>query len=116
VRDYLAQPQTTRLLDKFSAAELAPREPDKTLTSTALSGKSLCITGTLSKPRGEIQRRIEAAGGKCVSSVSKKTSFLLIGSEPGEDKRKAAEKNGVPLLSEAELEALLAGGEAQRGD
>ena len=110
VRDYLQQSQTQALLDKFGMAGLAPSEPEKTLTSTALSGKSLCITGTLSKPRGEIQRRIEAAGGKCVGSVSKKTSFLLIGAEPGEDKRKAAEKNGVPLLTEAQLEELLSGG------
>lgn len=110
VRDYLSQPQTTALFDKFVAAGLQPCEPEKTLTSTVLSGKSICITGTLSKPRGEIQRRIEAAGGKCVSSVSRKTSFLLVGSEPGEDKRKAAEKNSVPILSEAELEALLGGG------
>jgi DNA ligase (NAD+) len=110
VRDYLAQPSTQALLNKFRAAGLSPREPERTLSSTVLAGKTLCITGTLSQPRGEIQRRIEAAGGKVTGSVSRKTSYLVAGSEPGEDKRKAAEKNSVPILDEDSLNRLLAGG------
>jgi len=109
VRDYLAQASTQALLSKFIAAGLSPREPERTLSSTVLLGKTLCITGTLSQPRGEIQRRIEAAGGKCTSSVSRKTSYLVMGSEPGEDKRKSAEKHGVPTLDEEGLNRLLRG-------
>ena len=109
VRDYLAQPSTHDLLQKFLAAGVSPKEPERALTSSALVGKTLCITGTLSQPRGEVQRRIEAAGGKCVGSVSRKTSYLLMGSDPGDDKRKAAEKNGVPILDEDALNRLLRG-------
>ena len=74
-----------------------------------LLGKTFCITGTLSKPRGDFQKRIESAGGKFTSSVTKKTSFLIVGAEPGEDKRAAAIKNGVPILDEPALEAMLRG-------
>jgi len=109
VRDYLALGSTRALLNKFLMAGLSPREPERTLTSSTLLGKTLCITGTLSQPRGEIQRRIEAAGGKVTGSVSRKTSYLVMGSEPGEDKRKAAEKNSVPILDEEGLNRVLHG-------
>lgn len=109
VREYLGLPSTQALLNKFIAAGVSPREPERTLSSTTLLGKTLCITGTLSQPRGEVQRRIEAAGGKCTSSVSRKTSYLVMGSEPGEDKRKSAEKNSVPILDEEGLNRLLRG-------
>ena len=107
VRDYLKDPQAQTLLQKFIALGLSPVEP---VSSTGpLLGKTFCITGTLSKPRGDFQKRIEAAGGKFTSSVTKKTSYLIIGTDPGEDKRTAATKNGVPILDEAAIEKLLRG-------
>ncbi|HNK43897.1 MAG TPA: NAD-dependent DNA ligase LigA [Pseudomonadota bacterium] len=107
VRDYLKDPEARALLHKFAALGLSPVEP---VASTGpLLGKTFCITGTLSKPRGDFQKRIEAAGGKFTSSVTKKTSYLVMGAEPGEDKRAAAEKNGVPILDEAGIEKLLRG-------
>ena len=95
------------LLRKFQARGISPVEPASTTGSGPLSGKSVCVTGTLSMPRGEVKRRIEQAGGKFVAAVSGKTSYLVCGAEPGEDKRKAAEKHGVPILDEAGLLALL---------
>lgn len=107
VRDYLSDPQSQALLRKFVSLGLSPTEP---VASTGpLLGKTFCITGTLSKPRGDFQKRIESAGGKFTSSVTKKTSYLIVGAEPGEDKRAAAIKNSVPILDEAALEALLRG-------
>ena len=107
VRDYLSDPQTQALLHKFISLGLSPLEP--VVSTGPLLGKTFCITGTLSKPRGDFQKRIEAAGGKFTSSVTKKTSYLVIGADPGEDKRTAATKHGVPILEEAALEALLSG-------
>jgi DNA ligase (NAD+) len=74
-----------------------------------LTGKTLVVTGTLSAPRGEVQKRIEAAGGKVAGSVTKKTSYLVAGADTGKAKLEAAEKHGVPVVDEAGLERLLAG-------
>ncbi len=107
VRNYLLEPRNAALLEKFVAHGISPVEPESVSRSGVLSGKSVCVTGTLSLPRSEIKRRIEGAGGKFVSSVTGKTSYLLIGADPGEDKRKSAEKHGVPILDEAAFNQLL---------
>jgi DNA ligase (NAD+) len=110
VRDYFTDPRNLALLQKLREHGLSPREPETVATSGALSGKSVCVTGTLSAPRGEFKKRIEAAGGKFVAAVTAKTSYLLLGADPGEDKRKAATKHGVPILDEAAFTKLLQGG------
>ncbi len=107
VRDYLVDPANSALLAKFIAHGISPSEPSTVSSSGALAGKSICITGTLSAPRRDIARRIEAAGGQVVSGVSGKTSYLLIGADPGADKRKAAEKHGVTVLDEAAFHDLI---------
>lgn len=108
VASYLADERNRALLEKFVARGIAPAEPVQQ-RGGVLSGKSLCVTGTLGRPRGEVKGLIEGAGGKFVSSVTGKTSYLIVGAEPGEDKRKAARKAGVPMIDEAGLEALLRG-------
>ena len=73
----------------------------------ALSGKTLVLTGTLpSLSREEAKARIEAAGGKVAGSVSKKTDYVVAGSEAGSKLAKAQEL-GVPLIDEADLMQLL---------
>jgi DNA ligase (NAD+) len=74
-----------------------------------LTGKTFVLTGTLpGLTREEAKTRIEAAGGKVTSAVSKKTSYLLAGEEPGSKLRKAQEL-GVEILDAAGLEKLLGG-------
>jgi DNA ligase (NAD+) len=72
-----------------------------------LSEKTFVLTGTLpGLTREEAKARIEAAGGKVTSSVSKKTSYLIAGEEPGSKLRKAQEL-GIAVLDAAGLEKLL---------
>ncbi len=81
--------------------------PEKRISnSTALSGKRLVITGTLSLPRDEMKKQIRQAGGTVVGSVSKKTDYVLAGSDPG-SKVEMAKVLGIPIISEAEFAALL---------
>jgi DNA ligase (NAD+) len=70
---------------------------------------TLVVTGTLTQPRADVQKKIEQAGGKVAGSVSKKTTYLVAGADTGKTKLDAAQKNGVKVIDEAELEKLLAG-------
>ncbi|TLD96547.1 NAD-dependent DNA ligase LigA [Helicobacter jaachi] len=69
-------------------------------------GKSIVLTGALSKPRDEIGALLESKGAKISSSVSKKTDFVICGENAGSkfDKAKALQ---IPILSESELFELL---------
>jgi DNA ligase (NAD+) len=74
-----------------------------------LTGHAYVITGTLeSMTRNEAQAALEALGAKVSDSVSSKTTGVIVGEEPGKSKLTKAEKAGVPLLTEADLQALLA--------
>ena len=74
---------------------------------TSLAGKSLVVTGTLTKySRKEIEELIVQHGGKASSSVSKSTSYLVAGEKAG-SKLDKANSLGVPVLSEADFEKLI---------
>lgn len=77
--------------------------------STHLSGKSFVFTGTLTDlSRTDAEEMVRQAGGVVVGSVSKKTNYVVVGADPG-SKAAAAEKLGVPQLSQGEFLALIAG-------
>jgi DNA ligase (NAD+) len=74
-----------------------------------LTGKTFVLTGTLpGLTREQAKARIEEAGGRVTGTVSKKTSFVVAGAEPG-SKLAKAEELGVAVLDEAGLEKVLAG-------
>lgn len=75
-------------------------------SSSPIAGKTFVITGTLSVSRDEMKAKIEAAGGKVAGSVSKKTDYLVAGSEAGSKLVKAQEL-GVAVLDEAMIQVLL---------
>jgi len=73
-----------------------------------LTGKTYVITGTLEGfTREQAKAELEALGAKVSDSVSSKTTGVIVGEEPGKSKLTKAEKSGVPLLTEADLVALL---------
>jgi DNA ligase (NAD+) len=73
-----------------------------------LTGSTYVITGTLeSFSREEAKSALEALGAKVADSVSKKTTGVIVGEEPGSSKLKGAQKHGTPVLSEDELKRLL---------
>jgi DNA ligase (NAD+) len=73
-----------------------------------LTGSAYVITGTLEKyTRDEAKAALEALGAKVSDSVSSKTTGLVVGEEPGRSKLTKAERAGVPVLAEPDLDALL---------
>ncbi len=106
VDKFLRDPHVAKVLDKLAAHGLDPEEPITVVTEGPLTGKLLVVTGTLTQPRADVQKRIEAAGGKVAGSVTKKTTYLVAGADTGKTKLEAAEKNGVKVITEEELEAL----------
>ena len=107
---WFAQPDNARLVDKLRARGVEPREPEERSAGTGpLRGKRLCVTGKLSRPRSELQRLIEAAGGLFVTSVGKSTDYLVAGADVGKAKLAAAKKAGVTVIDEAALDAILGG-------
>ena len=59
-------------------------------------------------PRQQVEALIAAHGGKATGSVSKKTTYVLAGSEPGGNKISDAARLGIPVIDEAAFDALLA--------
>jgi len=106
---FLRDPDVAPVLDKLAARGIDPGQPIRAATGGALSGKTLVVTGTLTAPRADVQKRIEAAGGKVSGSVSKKTTYLVAGEDTGKAKIEAAHKHGVQVITEKELDQLLAG-------
>jgi len=82
-------------------------EGEKKQRGTKLAGKTFVLTGTLpTLSRDEAKKMIEDAGGKVSGSVSKKTDYVVAGSDPGSKLDKARELN-VAVLDEDGLRAVL---------
>ena len=77
------------------------------LISHVLEEKTVVVSGVFSIPRDVMKQKIELHGGKNVSSISKSTDFVVAGDNMGPEKRRKAEKLGIPILSEMEFEKLL---------
>ena len=87
---------------------MVTRQPDPARAAPGrLAGKTFVLTGTLDTlTREEAESTIERLGGKVSGSVSKKTSYLVVGTDAG-TKLEKARALGVPTLTETELKALI---------
>jgi DNA ligase (NAD+) len=104
---WFAQENNRRVLERLRRAGLNLHAQQATARAThpSFEGKTFVITGTLSAPREEIKERILALGGKVAGSVSKKTNYLVAGENAG-SKLADAQKHGVTILTEAQLDEL----------
>ena len=99
IAGWFSQPQSRHMVERLRAAGVN-FESLRTVTDNRFAGKTFVLTGALSKfTREEATEKIELFGGKAAGSVSKKTSYVVVGENAGSKERKAREL-GIPILSE----------------
>ncbi len=111
VAEYFSRPEAAELVEKFRAAGVNLVGPEQSSAPQVLAGMSIVVSGSLDGyTRDGAAEAITSRGGKNPGSVSKKTTALVVGAEPGASKVTKAEAAGVPIIDEAAFEALLADG------
>ena len=106
IAEWFAQPQSRHLIERLREAGVN-FESKRVITDDRFAGKIFVLTGALSKfTREEATEKIELFGGKASGSVSKKTSFVVVGENAGSKERKAREL-GIPILSEDDFLAMI---------
>lgn len=110
IRQFFSEPHNVQVIESIVKLGVNwPEHEGKQQASGTLQNKTLVLTGSLpTLSRDEAKALIESAGGKVSSSVSKKTDFVIAGSDAGSKLEKAA-KLGLAILDEAGLQALLVG-------
>ncbi|WP_296808274.1 NAD-dependent DNA ligase LigA [Thiocapsa sp.] len=109
IAGFFAQAHNREAIERLLAAGIHWPDtpaPAKTPDALPLAGKTMVITGTLSRPREEIAARLQDAGAKVTNNVSKKTDYLIAGEAAG-SKLQKAQSLGVAILDETMLNALL---------
>ncbi len=107
VYDYFRVKENLKFIEKLKRNGVAVEKSATKRQSGKLTGKTFVITGTLeSMGRDEAKQKIKQLGGKMTESVSKQTSYVVVGAEPG-SKYEKAQKLGVEILYEKQLLALL---------
>ena len=97
--DWFSMPQSRNMIEKLRIAGVN-FDSRRIVSATRFARKIFVLTGALSKfTREEATEKIELLGGKVSGSVSKKTSFVVVGENAGSKERKAREL-GIPILSE----------------
>ncbi len=108
VSDFFSEKANRKLIDRLREKGVRMKEERRALTDHRFAGKSFVFTGTLEHhSREEAGQLVVSHGGKLISSVSKKTDYVVAGSDPG-SKLTKAQSLGVTILDEAAFEKLLA--------
>lgn len=104
--NWFRQGQSRHMVERLREAGVN-FQSTRVLSDDRFSGKTFVLTGALSKfTREEATEKIELLGGKASGSVSKKTSFVVVGENAGSKERKAREL-GIPILTEDEFLEML---------
>ena len=106
IHDWFAQEQSRNMIEKLRSSGVN-FESKRVISDTRFAGLTFVLTGALSKfTREEATEKIELFGGKASGSVSKKTSYVVVGENAGSKERKAREL-GIPILSEDDFLAMI---------
>lgn len=106
IYDWFRQPSAQEMIEKLREAGVN-FESKRVITDTRFAGMTFVLTGALSKfTREEASQTIELFGGKAAGSVSKKTTYVVVGENAGSKERKAREL-GIPILSEDDFLAMI---------
>src|SRR5262249_23318135 len=106
IAEFFSEPANRSLIRKLEKVGVQPRAEKRTVKSDKLKGKSFVFTGGLvNRSREEAGELVKQHGGKISGSVSKKTDYVVVGSDPGSKYEKAKEL-GVNILDEKEFEKL----------
>ena len=110
--DWFSREPNRKVIEKLRKAGVRMSEEETAEEETArpLEGLTFVITGTLPLPRSKVKELIESNGGRVTDSVSRKTSYLVVGESPG-SKLDKARRLGVPTISFEELQELISRGE-----
>ena len=118
IRSFAEEPKNRELIAKLAAAgvNMASQQPPPSLAAAGpLTGKTFVVTGTLSSmSREDATTAIERLGGKVSGSVSRKTSYLVVGADAGSKLEKAREL-GVTTLTEEAFRAIIEESDRQTG-
>jgi DNA ligase (NAD+) len=108
IKEFFKKPQNIDIIKRLKQHGLKFELEGNFQTSDKLKGLTIVISGTFKRwSRDELKDLIEQNGGKNTSSVSKKTSYLLAGEDPGPEKIKKAKELGVKIISEEEFAKML---------
>lgn len=102
VAGFFAEPRNRALVDALLAAGVRPAPDAAPIGDGPLKGKVVVFTGTLALPRAEAKAAAQAAGARVSDAVSRKTGYLVAGSEAG-SKLETAKRLGVTVIDEAEF-------------
>ncbi len=116
IKDFFADERNIHIINKLKEAGLQFEQEKKEVSENqVLSGMSIVVSGVFSTmSRDEIKQLIEDLGGKNVSSISKKTSFVVAGDKMGPEKRKKAESLGIEIKTEDEFLAMIGNTSAEQ--
>lgn len=110
IMDYFADEQNRAIIERLRSAGLQFEAEQKVLSSQALEGMSIVISGSFElHSRDELKAMIEANGGKNLAAVSANTTYLLSGAKIGPAKLQKAQKLGIKIISEQEFLAMIEG-------
>ncbi len=111
IKEFFTDERNLNIINRLKAAGLQFEQEQKVNNENqVLSGLSIVVSGVFkTMSRDEIKQLIEDLGGKNVSSISKKTSFIVAGDKMGPEKRKKAESLGIEIKSEDEFLEMIGG-------
>jgi DNA ligase (NAD+) len=112
VVDFFADEAERKVLKKLLERDVGRPQPrEQVATEGPLLGKSFCVTGVLTRKRDDVHALLRAAGATIHDSVKKDTTYLVAGDKTGKTKLDQAKKYGARVVTEEEMDKLLAGEE-----